>query len=61
MEQKILLSCTANNHAFLFCRLILFDFHHLDFGSAALIKSMMLQYVTIDNLISIMFQEEFQR
>ena len=58
MEQKILLSRTANNHAFVdYFRLI---FHHLDFGSAALIKSMMLQYVTIDNLISIMFQEEFQ-
>lgn len=48
----------ANNHAFANCFQVML--HLLDFGSAVLIKSMMLQYVMIDNLIFIMYQEEFQ-
>ena len=32
----------------------------LDFGNVALIRSMMLRYATIDNLIFIMFQDRFQ-
>ena len=43
-----------------FCTDVALMLHFLDFGSAAHIKSMMLQYVMIDNLIFIMFQEEFQ-
>ena len=49
---------TLFDHAFVISFQVIL--HLLDFGSAAHIKSMMLQYVMIDNLIFIMFQEEFQ-